>query len=82
MDQAATWPKNSDDGHNLATLAVRHVPLGQSVGQEILAGLAPLIGRLATEAARATPDDLGSCAFAANMASLEHETLTTRIFGS
>ncbi len=67
---------------NLATIAVRHVPLGQSAGQEILAGLAPLIGRLATEATQATLDDLGSCALASDMASLEHETLTTRIFRS
>ncbi len=67
---------------NLATIAVRHVPLGQSVGQEILAGLAPLIGRIASEAMHATPHDLGSCALASDMASLEHETLITRIFRS
>jgi len=67
---------------NLATIAVRHVPLGQSAGQEILAGLAPLIGRLAAEALHATLDDLGSCTFASDLSSLDHETLTTRIFRS
>lgn len=67
---------------NLATIAVRHVPLGQSAGQGILAGLAPLIARVAAEALRSCPDDLGGCALASDMASLEHETMTTRIFRS
>lgn len=67
---------------NLTTIAVRHVPLGQSTGQAILRGLAPLIGRVAAEALQSCPDDLGSCTFASDMASLEHETMTTRIFRS
>ena len=67
---------------NLATIAVRHVPLGQSEGQAVLAALAPLIARLAAEAAEQGIDDLGGCALAADMASLEHETLATRIFRS
>jgi urease accessory protein len=61
---------------------VRHVPLGQSEGQKILAQLAPLIARVGAEALQSTPEDLGSASFAADMASLEHETQTTRIFRS
>ena len=67
---------------NLATIAVRHVPLGQSQGQAVLAELAPLITRLAEEASTGTLDDLGGCALAADLASLEHETMQTRIFRS
>ncbi|MGV6849085.1 MAG: urease accessory protein UreF [Marinibacterium sp.] len=67
---------------NLATIAVRHVPLGQSEGQAVLAALAPLIERRAAEAATLGLDDLGGCALAADMASLEHETMQTRIFRS
>jgi urease accessory protein len=67
---------------NLATIAVRHVPLGQSEGQAVLAALAPLIGRLAAGAEGLGLDDLGGCALAADMASLEHETMQTRIFRS
>ena len=67
---------------NLASIAVRHVPLGQSEGQAVLAALAPLIRRIAAEAETLGLDDLGGCALAADMASLEHETLTTRIFRS
>lgn len=67
---------------NLATIAVRHVPLGQSAGQAVLAGLGPLIREIAEEATLATPDELGGCALAGDIASLEHETQTTRIFRS
>lgn len=67
---------------NIATIAVRQVPLGQSTGQGILVELASLIERVAAEALHATLDDLGSCTFASDLASLEHETLTTRIFRS
>jgi len=67
---------------NLVTIAVRHVPLGQSEGQAILARLAPLIQQIAEDALHSTTDDLGSCTFAADMASLEHETLQPRIFRS
>ncbi len=67
---------------NLATIAVRHVPLGQSEGQAVLARIAPLIEDLAAGAATLGPGDLGSCALASDMASLEHETMTTRIFRS
>ena len=67
---------------NLATIAVRHVPLGQSEGQAVLAALAPLIERIAREAAASGPEELGGCALATDLASLEHETMQTRIFRS
>ncbi len=66
----------------LVSVAVRHVPLGQSVGQGILARLAPAIGALAEAAPGLTLDDLGGCAFAGDLASLAHETQRTRIFRS
>ncbi len=67
---------------NLITIAIRHVPLGQSEGQKILAELTPLIRQLAGEAMHSSLDDLGGCALAADMASMEHETLQPRIFRS
>ncbi|WP_104070493.1 urease accessory protein UreF [Albidovulum inexpectatum] len=67
---------------NLVTIAVRHIPLGQSEGQAILADLAPLIIEIADEAARSGLDDLGGCTLGADLASLEHENLPTRIFRS
>lgn len=65
---------------NLTTIAVRHVPLGQTEGQSVLARLAPLLTALAARAASATLDDLGGAALAAELAAFEHETQDIRIF--
>ncbi|MCA0206722.1 MAG: urease accessory protein UreF [Proteobacteria bacterium] len=65
---------------NLVTIAVRHVPLGQTEGQRVLARLAPLLADLAGRAGAATLDDLGGAAFAAELAAFEHETQDIRIF--
>lgn len=65
---------------NLTTVAVRHVPLGQTEGQAVLARLAPVIADLAARAAEATLDDLGSAALASDLAAMQHETQPVRIF--
>lgn len=65
---------------NLVQAAVRFLPLGQTEGQRVLAGLSLLILRLAARAATATEDDLGTCAIGAEIAQARHETMQTRIF--
>jgi len=65
---------------NLVTIAVRHVPLGQTEGQRVLARLAPLMAGLARQAAEATLDALASAALATDLASIRHETKETRLF--
>ena len=65
---------------NLVTIATRHVPLGQSEGQAVLAGLAPLIADLAERAARADLEDLGNSCLAADLAAMRHETREVRLF--
>lgn len=65
---------------NLVTIATRHVPLGQTEGQAVLARLLPEIELLGTWAAVASLDDLGSCALAADLAAFQHETQDVRIF--
>lgn len=65
---------------NLCTIATRHVPLGQTEGQEVLARLAPLVHSLATNAATASLDDIGNCALAGDLAALQHETMDVRLF--
>jgi len=67
---------------NLISAAVRLVPLGQSVGLAVLAALEPAILRVARETHTATLDDIGGCAFRADIASLRHETQYTRLFRS
>jgi hypothetical protein len=55
----------------LVQAGVRFVPLGQTEGQGVLAGLhGPLIGAVAAEAALAGLDDLGSGAFRGDMAAM------------
>jgi len=65
---------------NLVTIAVRHIPLGQTEGQGVLARLAPVIAELAPRAAVATLDALGNCALAADLAAFRHETKDVRLF--
>lgn len=65
---------------NLCTIATRHLPLGQTDGQRVLARLLPRIDVLGTRAAVASLDDLGGCALAADLAAFQHETQNVRIF--
>lgn len=65
---------------NLVFAAIRLVPLGQTEGQRIVAALHPAILSVVTEAMEADPDDVGGCAFLADLAAMDHETLETRLF--
>ena len=65
---------------NLVSVAQRAMPLGQTDGQRILSDLAPLIEATANAAETATLANLGSASFAADIASMRHETLQPRIF--
>ncbi len=67
---------------NLISAAVRLVPLGQSAGLRVLAALEPVMLAVAAEAADATLDDLGGCAFRSDLAAMRHETQYTRLFRS
>ncbi len=67
---------------NLISAAVRLVPLGQSAGLRVLAGLEQGILTLVNETRTATLDDIGGCAFRADIAAMRHETQYTRLFRS
>ena len=67
---------------NLVSAAVRAMPLGQSDGQRVIAGLEPVIAEVAAEALAASLDDLGSASFLADISSQLHETQYTRLFRS
>jgi len=67
---------------NWISAGVRLIPLGQTDGQRVLAALEPDVAA-ATQRALATPlDDIGSCTFRADIASMRHETQYTRLFRS
>ncbi|MFO7988227.1 MAG: urease accessory UreF family protein [Desulfotignum sp.] len=65
---------------NLVTVAIRHVPLGQTEGQAVLTGLLPMIEDMAARASCTSLDDIGTCALAGDLAALQHETQEVRIF--
>jgi urease accessory protein len=68
--------------HSQVSVSVRLVPIGQSDGLTIMASLEPAIARLAELCQHATLDDIGSVAYGADIAQMQHETLQTRIFRS
>ncbi|MBA2397549.1 MAG: urease accessory protein UreF [Bradyrhizobium sp.] len=67
---------------NWISAGARLVPLGQTDSQRILAALEPVVVATAARALRASPDDLGSATFRADLAGLRHETQYTRLFRS
>jgi urease accessory protein len=67
---------------NLVSVAIRCGVIGQRSGVALLAGLEGQIVALAATASRSTLDDLGSATIRADIASLRHETLATRLFRS
>jgi urease accessory protein len=67
---------------NWISAGVRLVPLGQTDGQRVLAALETDVAA-AVERALTTPlDEIGSCTFRADIASMRHETQYTRLFRS
>lgn len=67
---------------NLVSAAVRLVPLGQSDGQRIVAGLSPAILEMAVDLRDATLDDIGAASLMVDYCSMRHETQYTRLFRS
>ncbi|MBV1867357.1 MAG: urease accessory protein UreF [Marinosulfonomonas sp.] len=67
---------------NLVSAAVRLVPLGQTEGQVCLTRLSPLCIQVADNALTSGIEDLGSSTFAADIASMKHETQHVRLFRS
>lgn len=67
---------------NFVAAGVRLVPLGQTQGLEVTAGLEPTIFAIAREALVADPADIGSVCILADISSMRHETQYSRIFRS
>jgi urease accessory protein len=67
---------------NLIAVGVRLGLCGQSGGVRVLSKLGDVIAATAQRAAMSSLEDLGACAFGADIASMRHETLQPRIFVS
>lgn len=67
---------------NLVSAGVRLVPLGQTDGQRVQAALMPAVLDVARGAETAGIDEIGGCAFLAEIAAMRHETQHVRLFRS
>jgi urease accessory protein len=64
----------------LVSVAVRLLPLGQTNGLIVLRNLAPLLLATAERALASRLQDIGTSCIAADIATMQHETLQPRIF--
>jgi urease accessory protein len=67
---------------NWISAGIRLIPLGQTDGQRILAALEDIVAATAARALETPLNDLGTCAFRADIAGMKHETQYTRLFRS
>jgi urease accessory protein len=67
---------------NLMSAGLRLGIIGQTDGQRILAALEPVVARAAEAALSRSPADFGGATFAAELASMAHETQYSRLFRS
>ncbi|NEP10543.1 MAG: urease accessory protein UreF [Symploca sp. SIO2C1] len=67
---------------NLITSGVKLIPLGQTIGQQLLLNLQPNVSSAAEEILHLEDDALSSCGWGRALASMAHETQYTRLFRS
>lgn len=65
---------------NLISTAIRTIPLGQSQGQRILLNLHQSISKISKQAEVSKTEDITSCCFLSDVASMKHNRLEPRIF--
>ncbi len=67
---------------NLINAGVRLIPLGQTQGQQILLNLSDQLEKTCAEAFSLSDDQLECCSWGVSLASMNHETLYSRLFRS
>lgn len=67
---------------NLINAAVKLVPLGQTTGQQVLFNLYPALEHTATAILQLKDEDIATSSWGAGIASMQHETLYSRLFRS
>jgi urease accessory protein len=67
---------------NQIASAVKLVPLGQTMGQQMLINLAPTLEATAEQCLICALEDLATSGWGTSLASMQHETLYTRLFRS
>ena len=65
---------------NLINICVKHIPIGQKIGQDCLINSFSLIREIVKKNENCTLDDIGGICFNADIHSIKHENLKTRIY--
>jgi urease accessory protein len=81
LDLALRFQLASWTSHQISA-GVRLIPLGQTAGQRLTAKLETAVLRAAEAAEQADLDEIGGAAWIVDIASMRHETQTTRLFRS
>jgi urease accessory protein len=88
---AASWGIESDSATlgylhswlaNLVSAGVKLIPLGQTAGQLLIVSLQPSIVAASHQISELPDQDLESCGWGLQLASMRHETLYSRLFRS
>ena len=67
---------------NLVNAGIRLIPLGQTQGQHLLLNLYPQMEKTVDAILQQKEDDFGNCGWGLAIASMNHETLYSRLFRS
>ncbi|MBW4498553.1 MAG: urease accessory protein UreF [Scytonema hyalinum WJT4-NPBG1] len=67
---------------HMMTAGVKLIPLGQTVGQQLMRTLQGLLCDVVVEIMKLEDDELGCCSWGLSLASMMHETQYTRLFRS
>ena len=65
---------------NLINVCIKHIPIGQKIGQDCVIQTYELIRELEKESENFTLEDLGGICFNSDIYSIRHENLKTRIY--
>ncbi len=67
---------------NLIGAGVKLIPLGQTSGQQLIRQLQPVLEAVSQRLLNLPDEDLFACTWGASLASMQHETLYSRLFRS
>ena len=65
---------------NLINVCIKHIPIGQKIGQDCVIQTYELIRELEKESENFTLEDIGGICFNSDIYSIKHENLKTRIY--
>ena len=65
---------------NLVTVCVKHIPIGQKIGQDCIVNSLKLVKKFVKKSNKYSLDDIGGICFNSDIYSIKHERLLTRVY--